>query len=136
MSDDRGQKARGILLGAIVAALGAGLVGTVGCSRRAAPAPRPAEPQVITASALLYSPPLALETVDRAGLNAILAREGRGEAAFFGYAEPFVESYFLRVDDRQQQFGFSGGAFGRGVGFRHDVYSRRAVSTRTGVLVR
>lgn len=112
------------------------LVGTAiaGCaSRRDQPAraePRSADGYLSRpAAALAWSPPAAGE-IDPAEFDAILARDGRGQAAFLGYDLPTIQTLDVVVDDRQDRrwWGFTSGWA--------DRYDRRAMSTRSTVRYR
>ena len=75
------------------------------------------------AAALVFEPPVARDVPP-----PMLERDGRQPEAFVGYAEGVTESFYLRWDDRQSNWG-------RG---RHggDRYERRAISEKVGVLYR
>ena len=77
------------------------------------------------ASALVFDPPVA-----RDGPPLDLARDGRDQQAFVGYAEGVTEYFYLRWDDRQASYGS-----GRHGGY-DDRYERRAVSEKMGALYR
>jgi hypothetical protein len=77
------------------------------------------------ASALVFDPPVAVD-----GPPLDLARDGRAQEAFVGYAEGVTEYFYLRWEDRQAAYG-SGHHGGR-----DDYYERRAVSEKMGALYR
>ena len=92
----------GVILFAVAALIG-------GCAaqprqQRSAVTPRPADPSAefdeevaVTASALVFDPPVA------AGLPALeLARDVRQPAAFVAYDDVETTYFYLRLDDRQK----------------------------------
>ena len=76
--------------------------------------------QPAAASALAFDPPIVLAMVDQRRLDAVLAREGRGEAAFLGYDTPTVQTYYMSTIDRQGTY--AGGGYGFGYGYGVGLY--------------
>ncbi|MGF1633455.1 MAG: hypothetical protein ACFCVE_06355 [Phycisphaerae bacterium] len=83
-----------------------------------------------TAAALAFAPP-----IERLAPPLDLSRQGRAEAAFFGFAGVQTESFYIRTDDRVADLPFSG-RFGSVGPLNLSRYERRAVTTRTGVVYR
>lgn len=111
----------------------------MGCrSRRTAVVERPSnepviqvEAEAVTASALVFDPPVI---AGEAPLE--LSRAGRAPEAFIGFEGPIIEHFYIRMEDVQIGNSFGGGGrFGRGGG-SFDRYERRAVTERIGVLYR
>jgi hypothetical protein len=103
------------------------------------------EGQAVTASALVFTPPVAANEP-----LASIDRSSRERSAFLGYDEGSTEVYRITVDDRQvfgngvgsagwgvRGGGFGGGffAFGSGYGWA-DRYDRQVYSERTGSIRR
>jgi hypothetical protein len=117
-----------ILLGALTA---------LGC------ASKPAQPVVIVntlatpepahiyddavAAALVYDPPVVANSP-----RIEISREGRAPEAFAGYEELTATYYYLRVDDRQLNYGGSSGSGGH----NNDRFERQAITERVGVSYR
>src|SRR5688500_12870362 len=96
----------------------------------------PVEPEhefeAVTASALVFDPPVAQ---DEPRLE--LSRANRQPGVSVGYDELTAEYYSVRLDDRQIGNGFGGRGFGRfGGGGSFDRYERRAVSEKVGIRYR
>jgi hypothetical protein len=115
-----------ILLGALT---------TVGCASKPAhpAATTTAEPARIyddaVAAALVYDPPVIANSP-----RIEISREGRAPAAFAGFEELTTTFYYLRVDDRQLNYG-GGGASG-GQHINNDRFERQAITERVGVSYR
>ncbi len=69
------------------------------------------------ATALVFDPPIAFgePRID-------LPREARERSAFWGYEETTTTFFYLRIDDRQDEWG----------GRARDRYERRAITERSG----
>ena len=118
-----------LLLGTCVAGCAAKPHGTVNAS---APVPAPREYEELSASALVFDPPVA------AGLPALeLSRDLRQPSAFVGFDGPITTYYWIHTDDCQYSTWGGGGGGGGGLGsFLGDQYERRAVIDTTGVRYR
>jgi hypothetical protein len=106
----------------------------LGCASQPAPAPIPttaAQPVYddAIAAALVYDPPVIANSP-----HTDFSREGRGQVAYGGFEELITTYYYLRVDDRQLQYGGGGGLGHRGGNF--DRFERQAIIERTGVSYR
>jgi hypothetical protein len=93
------------------------------------------EYEAVVASALVFDPPVIMEQPPLE-----LSRADREPRASVGYEGPTIETYYVRVDDSQVNFGLNGrggSSSGRfGWSGNADVYERRAVSERIGVRYR
>jgi hypothetical protein len=81
------------------------------------------------AAALVYDPPVVANSP-----RIEISREGRAPEAFAGYEELTTTYYYLRVDDRQLNYG-GGGASG-GQHINNDRFERQAITERVGVSYR
>src|SRR4051794_20671548 len=79
------------------------------------------------AAALVYDPPVTANSP-----RIEISREGRAPAAFAGYEELTTTFYYLRVDDRQLNYGGSNGSGGH----NNDRFERQAITERVGVSYR
>jgi hypothetical protein len=100
---------------------------TVGCaSKNAQPVATVARESAVyddaVAAALVYDPPVVADSP-----RLDLSREGRSPSAYAGFEELTTTYYYLRVDDRQLDYG--GGS-------HHDRFEREAITQRVGVSYR
>jgi hypothetical protein len=104
-----------------------------GCASQPAPAIATTAAQPIyddaIAAALVYDPPVIANSP-----HTDFSREGRAQAAYGGFEELITTYYYLRVDDRQLQYGGGGGLGHRGGNF--DRFERQAITERVGVSYR
>ncbi len=106
------------------------LVGVAGCTANRAPVEtvetvdRPVRYAPSASAALVLPVPTTIgqELPD-------LSRDARRADAFVAYDQPTITRFYLRIDDRQSQESY--GRFGN-----FDRHTRRAVTTRYGVVVR
>ena len=82
------------------------------------------------AAALVYDPPVVANSP-----RIEISREGRAPEAFAGYEELTATYYYLRVDDRQLNYG-GGGTGGSGQHINNDRFERQAITERVGVSYR
>jgi hypothetical protein len=108
---------------------------TVGCASKPAHPAATAAPELAriyddaVAAALVYDPPVVANSP-----RIEISREGRAPAAFAGFEEITTTFYYLRVDDRQLNYG-GGGASG-GQHINNDRFERQAITERVGVSYR
>jgi hypothetical protein len=74
------------------------------------------------AAALVYDPPVVVDAP-----RVDVSREGRSASAYAGFEELTTTYYYLRIDDRQLDYG--GGS-------HHDRFEREAITQRVGVSYR
>jgi hypothetical protein len=103
----------------------------VGCASQPAPQPAPiAQSHDLynnaVAAALVYGPPIS---TDAARID--LSREGRGQAAYWGYEDVTTTYYYLWQDDYQRSYGGHGRHSGQ-----NDRFEREAITQRAGVSYR
>jgi hypothetical protein len=79
------------------------------------------------AASLVYEPAVTLSSP-----RVEVAREGRANEAYAGFEDVISTFYWLRVDDRQVDYGANRTRSGAR-GWSGDRYERRAISTRVGV---
>jgi hypothetical protein len=101
---------------------------TVGCASNrvppvatAAPAPAAARYDDAVAAALVYDPPVVVNSP-----RIDVSREGRAPSAYAGFEEITTTFYYLRIDDRQLTTG----------GVNNDRFERQAITQRVGVSYR
>jgi hypothetical protein len=100
----------------------------IGCaSRQAQPVavdpPAPIYDQAV-AAALIFDPPVLADSP-----QIDFSREGRAQTAYAGFEELTTTFYYLRVDDRQLNYGGSGQ-------HNNDRFERQAITQRVGVSYR
>ena len=115
-----------ILLGALTTVGCASKQPTVTVNSLAAPEPARIYDDAV-AAALVYDPPLVANSP-----RIEISREGRAPAAFAGFEEITTTFYYLRVDDRQLNYGGSGSSSGH----NNDRFERQAITERVGVSYR
>jgi hypothetical protein len=112
---------------------------TASTTLRATSAPTNSVPvrecEAVPAAALVFDPPMIQNEPPLQ-----LSRADREPRVFLGYQGPVVETYYIRFDDRQIGYGlngrFSGGGGRFGASGNVDMYERRAITERSGVLYR
>ena len=100
-----------------------------GCASRAVPPVATAQPAHVyddaVAAALVYDPPVVADSP-----RLDVSREGRQPSAYAGFEDITTTYYYLRVDDRQLNYGGGSGSH------NNDRFERQAITERVGVSYR
>jgi hypothetical protein len=100
-----------------------------GCASKPAQPVATAQPAHIyddaVAAALVYDPPVVADSP-----RLEVSREGRAPAAYAGFEDITTTYYYLRVDDRQLNYGSGSGQH------NNDRFERQAITERVGVSYR